>query len=277
MVVVGNMFTMEKTASYEPLHDSNSDRPGNADDDNGDLELSGRRPRSTIRLHLLWTFVSILFTATGIWIGAHMKSPSNAGPHRTDLAATHSCVEYEERKFDGAFKADVEHYEVYRDFKTPSESIYSAPANRTVDAAWEDLLRGELPVLFDNEAAPFLPDLEKIPGKGHYYFELDVYHSLHCLNALRMRIDDEYYSSQQILNNSRIRYPPNWLQEHTSHCIDQLRQSIMCHGDLTPVPLYVWRGFPISIGRSELHTCRKWDRIRDWMDERGKLGTLESA
>jgi hypothetical protein len=271
------MFPAEKNALYELLSDNDADQPSNADVDDGNIEPNGPHAKSRTRLHLLWMLLSILFMTTGIWIGAYIKSSSCGGPHRTDLAATRSYIEYEERKFDGAFKADVERYQVYRDFKNSSESIYSAPASAEVDAAWEDLLRGELPVLFDNEAAPFLPELERIPGKGHYYFELDVYHSLHCLNALRMRIDEQYYHQQQTFNNSRIRYPPNWLQEHTAHCIDQLRQSIMCHGDLTPVPLYVWRGFPISLGRSELHTCRKWDRIRDWMDERGKLGTLESA
>jgi hypothetical protein len=44
------------------------------------------------------------------------------------------------------------------------------------------------------------------------------------------------------------------------HCLDQIRQSIQCNGDLSPVPLYWWDG---------------WESIREWVDRRN-LGLDET-
>jgi hypothetical protein len=50
----------------------------------------------------------------------------------------------------------------------------------------------------------------------------------------------------------------------------------MCHGDLTPSPLYFFKGFPVALGKSGKHTCRRFEPIRDWMDQRAdKLGALD--
>lgn len=58
------------------------------------------------------------------------------------------------------------------------------------------------------------------------------------------------------------------------HCIDQLRQSIMCSGDLTPVTLRrVWIEHPhrsVLLGETErTHTCRDFEAIREWATRRG--------
>lgn len=56
------------------------------------------------------------------------------------------------------------------------------------------------------------------------------------------------------------------------HCIDAMREMIMCRGDMTPIPV-IWdeRGqrdnpyFPI------VHSCRNFDKLRGWMLERHDL------
>ena len=63
---------------------------------------------------------------------------------------------------------------------------------------------------------------------------------------------------------------PEWKLDHMEHCIDHLRQVIMCHGDLTPAPLYSWEGFGIELVRSGSHTCRKWEPIQAWMAARSE-------
>lgn len=50
--------------------------------------------------------------------------------------------------------------------------------------------------------------------------------------------------------------------------MDRIRQTIICFGDMTPSPMYTWDGFNLALGRTGAHTCRKWQPIRDWMDER---------
>ena len=68
--------------------------------------------------------------------------------------------------------------------------------------------------------------------------------------------------------------PEGWDVAHMEHCMDRLRQAVMCHGDLAPSPMYSWEGFNFALGRGGEHTCRKWEPIRVWMDERGEKGPV---
>ncbi|KAB8071044.1 hypothetical protein BDV29DRAFT_197663 [Aspergillus leporis] len=104
--------------------------------------------------------------------------------------------------------------------------------------------------------------------------QLDVFHSLHCLNAIRKLLDKEYYASgleqMQSLAQNSSHLPSDWHRVHTDHCLDQVRQAVMCQGDLSPVPLFSWKGVPLALGVGQPHTCRKWGPIREWMDSRNK-------
>lgn len=100
-----------------------------------------------------------------------------------------------------------------------------------------------------------------------------MFHSLHCLNAVRRELGSEYYSKQppshiEMATQNATAFPPDWARIHIDHCLDQLRQAIQCHGDLSPVPLYNHPGVPIGLGVGQTHTCRKWEPIREWMDDR---------
>jgi hypothetical protein len=58
---------------------------------------------------------------------------------------------------------------------------------------------------------------------------------------------------------------------HLDHCVDQIRQALMCHADLTPVPMQQIEGLENTlIGNGEEHTCRDFDAIWQWVEERGK-------
>jgi hypothetical protein len=73
---------------------------------------------------------------------------------------------------------------------------------------------------------------------------------------------------------------PNDLLFVLEHCLEQLRQTIQCAGDLTPVPLRPYgEGENLSyIGNSQVHTCRNWKTFRKWYSERGdKYGKIDSA
>lgn len=57
-----------------------------------------------------------------------------------------------------------------------------------------------------------------------------------------------------------------WL--HLDHCIDQIRQSLMCNAD-TSAQGFDW--FPeekyLRIRLDSVHRCRNWDLIHEWADE----------
>ena len=108
-----------------------------------------------------------------------------------------------------------------------------------------------------------------------------MFHNLHCINAVRMNLNPKLYGDSSEYSPKHHHHTPpasivgpNYEATHLEHCLDRLRQAVMCHGDLTPSPLYVFDGFPVALGKSGKHTCRKFELIREWMDRRGE-GALE--
>jgi len=107
-----------------------------------------------------------------------------------------------------------------------------------------------------------------------------MFHNLHCINAIRMKMTKTMYGdsgeshSKHHHDLPKSIVGPDYENTHLEHCLDRLRQAVMCHGDLTPSPLYIFDGFPVAIGKTGKRTCRKFEPIREWMDQRGK-GALE--
>ena len=53
--------------------------------------------------------------------------------------------------------------------------------------------------------------------------------------------------------------------EHLEHCIDSLRQSLMCSVDVTPIPWVWWEQDQEAKAVAEIaHTCRNFDDVKDW-------------
>lgn len=101
-------------------------------------------------------------------------------------------------------------------------------------------------------------------------------HGLHCLNALRKKLDPGYYADKPSMWKM---FPAELERTHDDHCLHFLFQQITCAGDLTPSPLYSWDGFGMLIGRSGVHTCRKTEKLMEWAGARnertakGKVGS----
>lgn len=101
-------------------------------------------------------------------------------------------------------------------------------------------------------------------------YRLDMYHSLHCINSLRIALSPVLYPGAEL--------PHNYLENatvlsevgHLEHCLDRIRQVVMCYGDLTPSPFYTSEGFDVAVGVAGQHMCRKMEPIRAWMDQRQK-------
>lgn len=56
--------------------------------------------------------------------------------------------------------------------------------------------------------------------------------------------------------------------DHLEHCIDALRQSLMCASDITPLP-WVWveAAHEAKEVAEVMHTCRNFADIRQWARE----------
>ena len=82
---------------------------------------------------------------------------------------------------------------------------------------------------------------------------------------IRQTLRPDYYtpSIPQVINGHEEDglYGPR----HMGHCIEQLRQAIMCHSDVTPYT-WVWDEKEKHLRNENVtpHTCRNFDKIRDW-------------
>ncbi|KAK8092374.1 uncharacterized protein PG998_014859 [Apiospora kogelbergensis] len=90
-----------------------------------------------------------------------------------------------------------------------------------------------------------------------------------CQNLLRKKINPAMYPPD----------PSNALLsvDHLNHCIEQLRQSVMCADDVTPL-LWHWDRAPddAMLFATLPHWCRKFDRIQSWAFNDVKLGPFDS-
>lgn len=79
-------------------------------------------------------------------------------------------------------------------------------------------------------------------------------------NNIRKALRPESYASTNRTRNHSL---------HQDHCIEQLRQYIMCSGDMTPIPTKYYAALGRNYVASDVrHTCRDFERLREWVVER---------
>lgn len=117
------------------------------------------------------------------------------------------------------------------------------------------------------------PDLaRKLPNEtvalenGNGLVQVEAFHQLHCLDAIRRSLHPERYPEHAMFINGTANTNR---QIHIGHCVDRLRQGIMCNAD-PAVTVWQWREdlqmHWINFGT--LHTCRNFDAIKDWTVKR---------
>ncbi|PSS12325.1 hypothetical protein M430DRAFT_68579 [Amorphotheca resinae ATCC 22711] len=140
-------------------------------------------------------------------------------------------------------------------------NAFNGPPSQELDDAWHVLLQNMNIRLSSNE----LKDLNKTSvmladGSGDYMATIDAYHQLHCLQYIRQVIHKDHYTFHAADVS---------LIDHADHCIESLRQSIMCNPDLS-ILTYKWlpniRG-PWPDFETE-HQCVNWDKIDAWSGQR---------
>ncbi|KAF2798909.1 hypothetical protein K505DRAFT_391826 [Melanomma pulvis-pyrius CBS 109.77] len=93
----------------------------------------------------------------------------------------------------------------------------------------EVMVVGTARTLIGETAATKLPNetvkLESGKHAGKYVAQLEVFHQLHCLNALRKSL---YQDRSMLLNPIVV----GSLTTSVENCIDRIRQGIMCHTDV---------------------------------------------
>ncbi|KAI1191418.1 hypothetical protein F5B17DRAFT_426584 [Nemania serpens] len=140
--------------------------------------------------------------------------------------------------------------------------VLGGPPTEEQDNAWDHLVNGSF---FNASLDEFLRAGESLENlveltDGGFLASIGVYHELHCIRQLRLYVYKDIYYPR--LNNAE-----NWyLQDHLDHCLEALRQTIMCNGN-TAVTSFYWRS-PQSKSpepRTNAYSvCAKWDTIESW-------------
>lgn len=148
-------------------------------------------------------------------------------------------------------------------------SIYRQPPSAAVDAAWESISHQFPHAISSDDVRRLGKDPSKTArwptswgfGADAHIAELDIIHTVHCLNAVRRDVHWRHYFGD--------RYPdgvfPELHRVHTDHCIYIILQNLMCsaNGD---VVTNVWvegqsHPFPdFNVNKK----CRDYQTFVDW-------------
>ncbi|KAI9146892.1 Cyclochlorotine biosynthesis protein O [Paramyrothecium foliicola] len=135
---------------------------------------------------------------------------------------------------------------------TGPPSPYMGQPNAQVDKLWYDLSelrnfgvdRQTLEAMNRSKGAvEFLKDGEHT---GLYETGLEAFHQLHCLNYIRMYSYMDYYEK---IDFDMVAESAEKRQEHKDHCVEVLRQRLMCNPDLN---IYSYHWFTIALATALL-------------------------
>ncbi|RAH46174.1 oxidase ustYa family protein [Aspergillus brunneoviolaceus CBS 621.78] len=171
----------------------------------------------------------------------------------SQTAPVNPLVEYETRTF----------YRSRGDNKSP----FQGWPDDEKDRLWLESYHSGLFTYVDREAAMKLPNVTSRvaePGlEDQYMVVLDVFHQLHCLNFIRQAFYPERYGRSMYHKDGTLDYSANL--RLPDHCIDQVRQSLMCSADTSIIPVQ-WNDATKSMRPrvDTIHTCKKYDQLLEW-------------
>ncbi|KAL2064106.1 hypothetical protein VTL71DRAFT_4600 [Oculimacula yallundae] len=245
---------------------------GFSDDTCSEIDISEESHRKNPRAKFPRTSTMILSMTTltfALWALYLTLRPVNICPvqtfqegYSTDWEPAKAAIQLQEVTYTSAFRYNGTSKGYYREFD-PALPQYIGTPNEDIDKAWAELLTGQYLVLSKDEAQKLD---NPVAIQGFYLAEVEVMHSLHCLNAIRKALHKDYYAK-----HDPHHLPEDLQRIHVDHCFEQLRQNIQCATDLTPVPLRPYGEEPHInlIGTPQAHTCRNWDVFRKWYTDRG--------
>jgi hypothetical protein len=214
--------------------------------------------------------IAILSLLLGLSLLTHplFKTPSLGEREKDKICSVHTAVfpSPVENDLDITWKASP----VNGSFD--KLSIYRRPASPDVDQAWTDLGADLKPFIIPEDEAEKYGlhpgQVKRIPEQGGGYVAiLESTHHLHCLNVLRQgsHFDYPYYRALGLESGRGVfADTEDWVRLHLSHCLEMLRQRLMCTAD-TNVCGQVWvEDYGPLVFANVDRKCRNYDEITQW-------------
>ncbi|EED16330.1 conserved hypothetical protein [Talaromyces stipitatus ATCC 10500] len=146
---------------------------------------------------------------------------------------------------------------------TVADTPFAGDPSLELDQAWHNLLEDST-IRVSKEDLDYynITSLPLADGSG-FASELFVTHELHCLKKIRQYIYKETYF-EHVQGFAR-----NELKRHVDHCIETLRQGIMCRGDVSLATYTYLQGSNDVTARSwGSHQCIDFESLTAWTRER---------
>ncbi|KAH9215078.1 hypothetical protein DL95DRAFT_523613 [Leptodontidium sp. 2 PMI_412] len=153
-------------------------------------------------------------------------------------------------------------------------SIWRQDPSDEVDAAWlvaEDprpfaISREEVIALGqDPDKAVKWPE-EYGLGSDTYAARIDVFHQIHCLDAIRREVWFDYYYGEKYQGGFAN---TTWMHKlHLTHCIAYIMENLMCAANVDVYTHFWTDAFSYPHPDFQIqHKCRSFDAILDWQQK----------
>jgi len=147
-----------------------------------------------------------------------------------------------------------------------SYSEYGVGSTNNTDRTilWEslDTTPGEVALDKKEAIALGLPRAQDFPwNQNHSIYLVNGFHQIHCLRKIHRWVTIAYHNGTQLDN-----------YQHVVHCMDMLRQDILCNADDTP--LFSSPGAKKDAGNGQNRLCRSWDKLTTWAQSQSACNAM---
>ncbi|KAL9622663.1 MAG: hypothetical protein Q9160_002973 [Pyrenula sp. 1 TL-2023] len=191
---------------------------------------------------------------------------------------------------------DVSYHDALFDIPLFTDSIYVREPSQEVDLAWYEISAKAGGTISISESDLLrsgytLRSARLPPSKGGgYRAGVEAFHLLHCLNFLRQAtyFNVDYYRAQAALENSSnnastiipgsspFTDPDGLVRAHLNHCIEALRQTLMCRASAEMYAQKHVRNFSRVLPAFKRPTkCANFESIREETMKRQILGVID--
>ena len=212
---------------------------------------------------LAWTLIACVHIFISIsLVAAILQNPSFSHKLSPPTRSSQTFVSHtDDLLFDGALSFST--YQPGADAWT--NSLFCGAPSHESNAAWEKLQEVRGVAVTSKEALTLnFPETGLLAGEGMPAALLGVQHNLHCIRFLRQVLYPSYYYPNQTAVEHEERVM------HAGHCLEAIRQSVMCAPDLTPRGVD-WEDDEkenIKMNPSVKLECLNWPSLVGWMRER---------
>lgn len=261
------MAAVPLLSSFSPFRDNEQD-----DDEKPSETRSVAKP--AVKYSVFW--VALMCCSIGLAIGVTLGAGAATVYNRRNT--TKSCLSHTSSASPVTRDIDVNYHIQQFEGHFMQENIYRQKGRPEVDEAWEALGINYRAVRVPSEVAPevgLAADQVQINEKygGGFPANVEGLHHLHCLNLLRKGLyyNFGYYKD---LGEGAFQNEDHIVQKHISHCVDIIRQQLMCTVDIGVLG-QVWYQpggddpYPKAfVDFNTKHVCRNYEDIRKWAEVR---------